>query len=187
MLGVQQGWPGHFGGTEVPLIKRSLQFSRCSEEPVELGLPEAPGGGDRRWCWGGGGGGPALKSRFPFPGFAVTPLDGNQTWGRSSLAKEEELVGSKKKGRTWGPSSTVHSGEERYGARWLPGWHPEAWPERQMGRPVRESLGWSCVRFPHLHSLKAQGNKRVIQRTQPGQTPQARAPGSGLCQPHGNG
>ncbi|XP_053122984.1 mitogen-activated protein kinase kinase kinase 10 isoform X1 [Hemicordylus capensis] len=47
----------------------------------------------------------------------LTPLDGSQTWGRSSLAKKEELVGAKKKGRTWGPSSTLHKerlgGEER--------------------------------------------------------------------------
>ncbi|XP_066494514.1 mitogen-activated protein kinase kinase kinase 10 [Tiliqua scincoides] len=47
----------------------------------------------------------------------LTPMDGSQTWGRSTLAKKEELVGTKKKGRTWGPSSTVHKerlgGEER--------------------------------------------------------------------------
>ncbi|XP_015263141.1 PREDICTED: mitogen-activated protein kinase kinase kinase 10 [Gekko japonicus] len=47
----------------------------------------------------------------------LTPLDGSQTWGRSTLAKQEELVGAKKKGRTWGPSSTLHKerlgGEER--------------------------------------------------------------------------
>lgn len=53
----------------------------------------------------------------PTPVFAVTPMDGSQTWGRSTLAKKEELVGTKKKGRTWGPSSTVHKerlgGEER--------------------------------------------------------------------------
>ncbi|KAJ7304502.1 hypothetical protein JRQ81_012081 [Phrynocephalus forsythii] len=47
----------------------------------------------------------------------LTPLDGSQTWGRHTFARKEELVGTKKKGRTWGPSSTIHKerlgGEER--------------------------------------------------------------------------
>uniref|UniRef100_A0A8D2Q7Q9 Mitogen-activated protein kinase kinase kinase n=1 Tax=Varanus komodoensis TaxID=61221 RepID=A0A8D2Q7Q9_VARKO len=43
----------------------------------------------------------------------LTPLDGSQTWGRTAVATREELVGPKKKGRTWGPSSTVH--KERFG------------------------------------------------------------------------
>lgn len=40
------------------------------------------------------------------------------TWSRSGPPKKEELVGGKKKGRTWGPSSTLQKervgGEERY-------------------------------------------------------------------------
>lgn len=50
----------------------------------------------------------------------VTPVDGGSsgTWGRSGPPKKEELVGGKKKGRTWGPSSTLQKeragGEERY-------------------------------------------------------------------------
>lgn len=60
----------------------------------------------------------------------VTPVDGggsnssgssgagSGTWGRSGPPKKEELVGGKKKGRTWGPSSTLQKeraeGEERY-------------------------------------------------------------------------
>lgn len=60
----------------------------------------------------------------------VTPVDGgggsgggsgggggSGTWGRSGPPKKEELVGGKKKGRTWGPSSTLQKeragGEER--------------------------------------------------------------------------
>lgn len=43
---------------------------------------------------------------------------GSGTWGRSGPPKKEELVGGKKKGRTWGPSSTLQKeqaeGEERY-------------------------------------------------------------------------
>uniref|UniRef100_A0ABM5ERU6 Mitogen-activated protein kinase kinase kinase n=1 Tax=Pogona vitticeps TaxID=103695 RepID=A0ABM5ERU6_9SAUR len=48
----------------------------------------------------------------------LTPLDGSQTWGRQAFLKKEELVGTKKKGRTWGPSSTIH--KERLGEeeRW---------------------------------------------------------------------
>lgn len=54
----------------------------------------------------------------------VTPMDcggssGSGTWSRSGPPKKEELVGGKKKGRTWGPSSTLQKeragGEERYG------------------------------------------------------------------------
>lgn len=48
---------------------------------------------------------------------------GSGTWSRSGPPKKEELVGGKKKGRTWGPSSTLQKeragGEERYGV-WLP-------------------------------------------------------------------
>lgn len=44
-------------------------------------------------------------------------MDGSQTWGRSAGLKPDELMGNKKKGRTWGPSSTLHKerlgGEER--------------------------------------------------------------------------
>lgn len=35
----------------------------------------------------------------------VTPSDGRKTWGRTAVCKKEDL-GTKKKGRTWGPSST---------------------------------------------------------------------------------
>uniref|UniRef100_A0A3Q3G954 mitogen-activated protein kinase kinase kinase n=1 Tax=Labrus bergylta TaxID=56723 RepID=A0A3Q3G954_9LABR len=36
----------------------------------------------------------------------LTPSDGSKTWGRSAVCKKEDLTTSKKKGRTWGPSST---------------------------------------------------------------------------------
>ncbi|KAM9318997.1 mitogen-activated protein kinase kinase kinase 10 [Pholidichthys leucotaenia] len=36
----------------------------------------------------------------------LTPSDGSKTWGRSAVCKKEELTTNKKKGRTWGPSST---------------------------------------------------------------------------------
>ncbi|XP_056139719.1 mitogen-activated protein kinase kinase kinase 10 [Lampris incognitus] len=36
----------------------------------------------------------------------LTPSDGSKTWGRSAVCKKEELSTNKKKGRTWGPSST---------------------------------------------------------------------------------
>ncbi|KAL4647351.1 mitogen-activated protein kinase kinase kinase 10 [Arapaima gigas] len=36
----------------------------------------------------------------------LTPIDGSKTWGRSAVCKKEELTANKKKGRTWGPSST---------------------------------------------------------------------------------
>ncbi|XP_062408468.1 mitogen-activated protein kinase kinase kinase 10 [Sardina pilchardus] len=35
----------------------------------------------------------------------LTPCDGRKTWGRTTVCKEE-VVSTKKKGRTWGPSST---------------------------------------------------------------------------------
>ncbi|XP_063287139.1 mitogen-activated protein kinase kinase kinase 10 [Pelobates fuscus] len=47
----------------------------------------------------------------------LTPVDGSKTWGRSSIVKKEEVTSNKKKGRTWGPSSTQPKeragGEER--------------------------------------------------------------------------
>ncbi|XP_023669566.2 mitogen-activated protein kinase kinase kinase 10 isoform X1 [Paramormyrops kingsleyae] len=36
----------------------------------------------------------------------LTPSDGSKTWGRSAVCKKEDLTVHKKKGRTWGPSST---------------------------------------------------------------------------------
>lgn len=36
----------------------------------------------------------------------LTPSDGNKTWGRTAVCKKEDMSTSKKKGRTWGPSST---------------------------------------------------------------------------------
>ncbi|XP_030622288.1 mitogen-activated protein kinase kinase kinase 10 [Chanos chanos] len=36
----------------------------------------------------------------------LTPSDGRKTWGRTAVCKKEDLAGTKKKGRTWGPSST---------------------------------------------------------------------------------
>ncbi|XP_072551547.1 mitogen-activated protein kinase kinase kinase 10 [Salminus brasiliensis] len=36
----------------------------------------------------------------------LTPSDGRNTWGRTAVCKKEDLAGTKKKGRTWGPSST---------------------------------------------------------------------------------
>uniref|UniRef100_A0A8D2LR20 mitogen-activated protein kinase kinase kinase n=1 Tax=Varanus komodoensis TaxID=61221 RepID=A0A8D2LR20_VARKO len=60
------------------------------------------------------GAGQAKQGRAGLPSPAeMTPLDGSQTWGRTAVATREELVGPKKKGRTWGPSSTVH--KERFG------------------------------------------------------------------------
>ncbi|XP_029780150.1 mitogen-activated protein kinase kinase kinase 10 [Suricata suricatta] len=61
-------------------------------------LTPVDGGGGSGGGGGGGGG-------------------GSGTWGRSGPPKKEELVGGKKKGRTWGPSSTLQKeragGEER--------------------------------------------------------------------------
>ncbi|KAG2469206.1 mitogen-activated protein kinase kinase kinase 10 [Polypterus senegalus] len=36
----------------------------------------------------------------------LTPSDGSKTWGRSAVCKKDDLAANKKKGRTWGPSST---------------------------------------------------------------------------------
>lgn len=48
----------------------------------------------------------------------MTPSDGSKTWGRSAVCKKEDLTTNKKKGRTWGPSSTHQrervGGEEKY-------------------------------------------------------------------------
>uniref|UniRef100_A0A4W6CNG5 Mitogen-activated protein kinase kinase kinase n=1 Tax=Lates calcarifer TaxID=8187 RepID=A0A4W6CNG5_LATCA len=48
----------------------------------------------------------------------LTPSDGSKTWGRSAVCKKEDLTTNKKKGRTWGPSSTHQrervGGEEKY-------------------------------------------------------------------------
>lgn len=64
---------------------------------------------------------PASPSIIPrLRAIRLTPVDGGSsgTWGRSGPPKKEELVGGKKKGRTWGPSSTLQKeragGEERY-------------------------------------------------------------------------
>uniref|UniRef100_A0A3Q3WVE4 Mitogen-activated protein kinase kinase kinase n=1 Tax=Mola mola TaxID=94237 RepID=A0A3Q3WVE4_MOLML len=46
-----------------------------------------------------------------------TPIDGSKTWGRSAVCKKEDLSTSKKKGRTWGPSSTHQ--KERVGGEEL--------------------------------------------------------------------
>ncbi|KAF7668934.1 hypothetical protein LDENG_00269400 [Lucifuga dentata] len=47
----------------------------------------------------------------------LTPSDGSKTWGRSAVCKKEDLSTNKKKGRTWGPSSTQQrervGGEEK--------------------------------------------------------------------------
>ncbi|GAB5582038.1 mitogen-activated protein kinase kinase kinase 10 [Prionailurus iriomotensis] len=72
---------------------------------------------------------PASPSIIPrLRAIRLTPVDGggssgcgsgggSGTWGRSGPPKKEELVGGKKKGRTWGPSSTLQKeragGEER--------------------------------------------------------------------------
>ncbi|XP_006871487.1 PREDICTED: mitogen-activated protein kinase kinase kinase 10 [Chrysochloris asiatica] len=64
---------------------------------------------------------PASPSIIPrLRAIRLTPVDGGGgggTWGRSGPPKKEELVGGKKKGRTWGPSSTLQKerigGEER--------------------------------------------------------------------------
>ncbi|XP_058136230.1 mitogen-activated protein kinase kinase kinase 10 isoform X2 [Dasypus novemcinctus] len=61
---------------------------------------------------GGGGGGSSGGS-----GNSSGGSGSSGTWGRSGPPKKEELVGGKKKGRTWGPSSTLQKeragGEER--------------------------------------------------------------------------
>ncbi|XP_052008668.1 mitogen-activated protein kinase kinase kinase 10-like [Xyrauchen texanus] len=36
----------------------------------------------------------------------LAPSDGRKTWGRTAMGKKEDLAGTKKKVRTWGPSST---------------------------------------------------------------------------------
>lgn len=36
----------------------------------------------------------------------LTPSDGRKTWSRSAVCKKEDMSSNKKKGRTWGPSST---------------------------------------------------------------------------------
>ncbi|XP_016431396.1 mitogen-activated protein kinase kinase kinase 10-like [Sinocyclocheilus rhinocerous] len=50
----------------------------------------------------------------------LTPSDGRKTWGRTAVCKKEDL-GTKKKGRTWGPSSTHQrervGGEDRRNTR----------------------------------------------------------------------
>ncbi|XP_068440577.1 mitogen-activated protein kinase kinase kinase 10 [Clinocottus analis] len=43
----------------------------------------------------------------------LTPSDGSKTWGRSAVCKKEDLSSCRKKGRTWGPSSTLQ--KERVG------------------------------------------------------------------------
>lgn len=59
-----------------------------------------------------------LHRRDFCPCMLVTPTDGSKTWGRSAVCKKEDLSSSKKKGRTWGPSSTHQKeragGEEKY-------------------------------------------------------------------------
>ncbi|XP_023206814.1 mitogen-activated protein kinase kinase kinase 10 [Xiphophorus maculatus] len=38
--------------------------------------------------------------------FRPTPSDGSKTWGRTAVCNNKDLTAHKKKGRTWGPSST---------------------------------------------------------------------------------
>lgn len=73
---------------------------------------------------------------------------GSGTWSRSGPPKKEELVGGKKKGRTWGPSSTLQKeragGEERYGctAACLPLCLPNPCPDAISLCPCRlKALG----------------------------------------------
>uniref|UniRef100_A0A3Q3D8E1 Mitogen-activated protein kinase kinase kinase n=1 Tax=Hippocampus comes TaxID=109280 RepID=A0A3Q3D8E1_HIPCM len=46
-----------------------------------------------------------------------TPSDSSKTWGRSAVCKKEDMSAGKKKGRTWGPSSTQQ--RERVGGEEL--------------------------------------------------------------------
>ncbi|XP_034025105.1 mitogen-activated protein kinase kinase kinase 10 [Thalassophryne amazonica] len=55
----------------------------------------------------------------------LTPSDGSKTWGRSAVCKKEDLSTNKKKGRTWGPSSTHQK-------------------ERMGGEEKLKSLGEGC-------------------------------------------
>ncbi|KAL8220025.1 UNVERIFIED_CONTAM: hypothetical protein K2H54_037806 [Gekko kuhli] len=119
-------------GQEKPRVKKRKGHFRCSRLKLRDGnrisLPsgfehkitvQASPTLDRRKGLGANGasppGSPVIIPRLR--AIRLTPLDGTQTWGRSTLAKKEELVGAKKKGRTWGPSSTLHKerlgGEER--------------------------------------------------------------------------
>lgn len=90
---------------------------------------------------------PTPSNQVAFLG-PVTPVDGggssgggsgggSGTWGRSGPPKKEELVGGKKKGRTWGPSSTLQKeragGEERY-RHWEPTPGPARCPQAQAAR-----------------------------------------------------
>ncbi|XP_054854742.1 mitogen-activated protein kinase kinase kinase 10 isoform X2 [Eublepharis macularius] len=119
-------------GQEKPRVKKRRGHFRCSRLKLRDGngisLPsgfehkitvQASPTLDRRKGLGDNGasppGSPVIIPRLR--AIRLTPLDGSQTWGRSCLTKEEELVGTKKKGRTWGPSSTLQKervgGEER--------------------------------------------------------------------------
>uniref|UniRef100_A0A673J1J5 Mitogen-activated protein kinase kinase kinase n=1 Tax=Sinocyclocheilus rhinocerous TaxID=307959 RepID=A0A673J1J5_9TELE len=47
----------------------------------------------------------AIRRKTRVHCWSMTPSDGRKTWGRTAVCKKEDL-GTKKKGRTWGPSST---------------------------------------------------------------------------------
>ncbi|MEQ2202456.1 hypothetical protein XENOCAPTIV_000698, partial [Xenoophorus captivus] len=57
------------------------------------------------------------RGLFCLRAIRLTPSDGSKTWSRSAVSRKEDLTGNKKKGRTWGPSSTLYrervGGEEK--------------------------------------------------------------------------
>ncbi|CAF97434.1 unnamed protein product, partial [Tetraodon nigroviridis] len=76
----------------------------------------------------------------------LTPTDGSKTWGRSAVCRKEDLTSSKKKGRTWGPSSTHQKeragGEEKYVLSVCVA--PTSLPPRFRVTGLLKSLGEGC-------------------------------------------
>ncbi|XP_040301537.1 mitogen-activated protein kinase kinase kinase 10 [Herpailurus yagouaroundi] len=137
---------------------------------------------------------PASPSIIPrLRAIRLTPVDGggssgggsgggSGTWGRSGPPKKEELVGGKKKGRTWGPSSTLQKeragGEERLKAL---GEGSKQWSSSapNLGKSPKHT-----PIAPGFASLNEMGKRFPRGLSPPGRSPGRRddaAPGPGLA------
>ncbi|MBN3319124.1 M3K10 kinase, partial [Atractosteus spatula] len=99
---------GHFKKSRLRLGKDGNRISLPSGFEHKITVQASPSV-DKRKGQGGSDrttppGSPVVIPRLR--AIRLTPSDGSKTWGRSAVCKKEELAANKKKGRTWGPSST---------------------------------------------------------------------------------
>ncbi|XP_069043919.1 mitogen-activated protein kinase kinase kinase 10 [Lepisosteus oculatus] len=99
---------GHFKKSRLRLGKDGNRISLPSGFEHKITVQASPSVDKRKGQGGSDGttppGSPVVIPRLR--AIRLTPSDGSKTWGRSAVCKKEELAANKKKGRTWGPSST---------------------------------------------------------------------------------